>query len=181
MINLDVRTAIILRHPTESAVLLLRRSATKKLFPNLITGIGGKVELAQGEGDDLIGAAWREFREETQIPATLVTDVRLRLSTLISRGDQQVLLLWLTGQLLALPPDLSCTEGELEFHPINQLPVDQMIPTARQAIPFVLALPADDLIVYNSYLDHEGQLRTNQPSSPVGAADEASEKAAVPS
>lgn len=161
-INLDVRTALILRHPTEPAVLLLRRSATKKLFPNLITGIGGKVELAQGEGDDLIGAAWREFHEETHIPATLVADVRLRLSTLISRGDQQVLLLWLTGQLLDLPPDLSCTEGELAFHPIAQLPVAQMIPSARQAIPFVLALTDDDSTVYNSCLHHDGSLITNQ-------------------
>lgn len=179
-INLDVRTALILRHPTAPAVLLLRRSATKKLFPNLITGIGGKVELAQGEGDDLVGAAWREFHEETKIPAALVSDVRLRLSTLISRGDQQVLLLWLTGQLVDLPPDLSCTEGILEFHPIAQLPIAEMIPTARQAIPFLLALPAADQIIYNSYLDHKGQLRTNQPSSPVGAAIEASEKASIP-
>lgn len=163
MINLDVRTAMILRHPTEPAVLLLRRSATKKLFPNLITGIGGKVELAQGEGDDLIGAAWREFHEETKIPASLVADVRLRLSTLISRGDQQVLLLWLTGQLLSLPPDLSCTEGELAFHPIDHLPVDEMIPTARQAIPFILSLAADDPIVYNSCLDQRGDLITNLP------------------
>lgn len=161
-INLDVRTAIILRHPTEPAVLLLRRSATKKLFPSLITGIGGKVELAQGEGDDLLGAAWREFQEETTIPAALVADVRLRLSTLISRGDQQVLLLWLTGQLLSLPPDLSCTEGELEFHAIDHLPLERMIPTARQAIPFVLALADDDRIVYNSCLHHDGRLITNQ-------------------
>ncbi|MCE7982994.1 MAG: NUDIX domain-containing protein, partial [Caldilinea sp. CFX5] len=147
--QLDVRTALVLRHPTAPSVLLLRRSPTKKLFPNLITGIGGKVELTAGEGEDLVAAAWREFQEETLIPAELVADVRLRLSTIISRGDQQVLLLWLTGQLLALPPDLSCTEGVLEFHPVIQLPVDEMIPTARQTIPFILALAVDDLIVYN--------------------------------
>lgn len=160
--QLDVRTALVLRHPTESSVLLLRRSPTKKLFPNLITGIGGKVELTDGEGDDLVAAAWREFKEETRIPADLVADVRLRLSTIISRGDQQVLLLWLTGQLLDLPSDFSCTEGVLEFHPITQLPVAEMIPTARQAIPFMLALSADDLIVYNGCLDHSGRLITNK-------------------
>lgn len=160
--QLDVRTALVLRHPTANAVLLLRRSATKKLFPNLITGIGGKVELSDGEGDDLLAAAWREFQEETKISPALVTDVRLRLSTIISRGDQQVLLLWLTGKLVALPADLRCTEGDLEFHPIDQLPLDAMIPTARQAIPFILALSADDNIVYNGFLDHSGQLITNQ-------------------
>lgn len=162
MINLDVRTALVLRHPAEPTVLLLRRSPTKKLFPNLITGIGGKVELTAGEGDDLVAAAWREFQEETTIPPALVADVRLRLSTLISRGDQQVLLLWLTGCLLDLPPDLGCTEGVLEFHPITQLPLDAMIPTARQAIPFILALAADDPLVYNGFLDRSGRLVTNQ-------------------
>jgi hypothetical protein len=91
----------------------------------------------------------------------LVADVRLRLSTIISRGDQQVLLLWLTGQLLDLPSDLSCTEGVLEFHPITQLPLDDMIPTARQSIPFILALSADEQTVYNGFLDRNGRLVTN--------------------
>lgn len=160
--QLDVRTALVLRHPTAPAVLLLRRSATKKLFPNLITGIGGKVELAHGEGDDLIAATWREFHEETNIPAPLVSDVRLRLSTIISRGDQQVLLLWLTGKLLDLPADLSCTEGQLEFHAVDQLPLDAMIPTARQAIPVILALADSDPIIYNGFFERNGHLVTNR-------------------
>ena len=160
--QLDVRTALVLRHPTANAVLLLRRSATKKLFPSLITGIGGKVELSDGEGDDLLAAAWREFQEETKISPAQVNDVRLRLSTITSRGDQQVLLLWFTGKLVELPADLSCTEGQLEFHTIDQLPLDAMIPTARQAIPFILALPDGDKIVYNGCLDHNGHLITNR-------------------
>lgn len=158
--KLDVRTALLLRHPTENAVLLLRRSPAKKLFPNLITGIGGKVELEQGEGEDLVAAAWREFQEETRIPPTLVRDVRLRLSTIVSRGELQVILLWLTGQLMALPPDLSCTEGQLEFFAVNRLPLVEMIPTARQAIPFIVALAADDPIVYNGCFDANNKLIT---------------------
>jgi len=162
--QLDVRTALVLRHPTESAVLLLRRSATKKLFPNLITGIGGKVELNAGEGDDLLGAAWREFHEETMIPDALVADVRLRLSTLVSRDQQQIVLLWFTGALTALPPDLRCTEGDLEFHAIDHLPVDVMIPTARHAIPWILSLPQADTTVYNGCFDQNGALLTNYAS-----------------
>ena len=42
--TLDVRTILLLRN-SDGRVLLLRRAANKKLFPNLITGIGGKVEL----------------------------------------------------------------------------------------------------------------------------------------
>ncbi len=162
MTKLDVRTAIILRHPTENSVLLLRRSSTKKLFPDRITGIGGKVELDEGEGDDLTAAAWREFTEETNIPATMVTAVRLRLSTILTRGDLQVILLWYTGILTALPLDLSCTEGELAFYPLDQLPIPAMIPTASQTIPFILALPDDDETIYNGYFDAQDRLFTNR-------------------
>lgn len=162
MNKLDVRTAIILRHPTEAQVLLLRRSPTKKLFPNHITGIGGKVELDEGEGDDLTAAAWREFLEETCIPRSSISDVRLRLSTILTRGDLQVILLWYTGQLTTLPTDLSCTEGELAFYPLDQLPIHDMIPTASQTIPFILALPQDDKTVYNGYFNSRDQLFTNR-------------------
>ena len=156
--QLDVRTALILRHPTDAKVLLLRRSPTKKLFPNLITGIGGKVELTQGEGDDLLAAALREFHEETAIPAACLTHLRLRLSTILTRGDLQVILLWFTGWLTALPTDLRCTEGELEFHPLAQLPIHAMIPTASQAIPFILSLPDSDETIYNGYFDQANRL-----------------------
>ena len=141
--------------------MLLRRSQGKKRFPGLITGIGGQVELTQGEGEDLGASMLREFQEETKIPLEIVADVRCRLSTLITRGDLQVLLLWFTGRLTAMPDDLSCTEGQLEFFDVNALPSEQMIPTARQAVPFILALPGDDRTIYNGVFDAEGQLITN--------------------
>ncbi len=165
IMQLDVRTAIVLYHPTAAAILLLRRSPTKKLFPNLITGIGGKVELDQGEGNDLAAAALREFGEETTIPPTLIANLRLRLSTILTRGDLQVILLWFTGRLTALPTDLSCTEGELEFHPLNDLPIAAMIPTASQSIPFILSLPDADTTVYNGYFDQAHRLYTNRPAN----------------
>lgn len=160
--ELDVRTALILRHPTENKVLLLRRSPTKRLFPNLMTGIGGKVELDDGEGADLQAAMWREFTEETTISPAQIADARLRLSTIISRGPLQVLLLWYTGTLRAAPADLSCTEGQLEFHPVDGLPLNDMIPSARETIPFILTLPEDDETVYNGCLMEDGRLITNK-------------------
>lgn len=160
-LELDVRTALILRHPTENEALLLRRSPTKRLFPNLITGVGGKVELTDGEGDDLTAAMWREFTEETNIRPDQITGIQLRLSTILSRGNLQVLLLWYAGQLTAEPTDLSCTEGQLEFHPIDNLPVDEMIPTARRAIPFILGLAVDDETIYNGCFDAQDNLITN--------------------
>lgn len=162
---LDVRTAIVLRHPTDNAALLLRRSPTKKLFPNHITGIGGKVEIDEGEGNDLTAAAWREFLEETNIPDRIVSNVRLRLSTILTRSELQVILLWFTGQLTEVPRDLSCTEGELAFYPLDQLPIHDMIPTASQTIPFILTLPHDDHTIYNGYFDANDRLYTNRVTS----------------
>lgn len=159
--KLGVFTAIVLRHPSEDAALLLRRSPDKKRFPGLITGIGGQVELARGEGEDLGAALLREFQEETKIPLDIVADMRCRLSTIITRGQLQVLLLWYTGRLTAMPDDLSCSEGELEFFDVHDLPSEQMIPTARQTIPFILALPRDDKTIYNGVFDADGQLITN--------------------
>jgi hypothetical protein len=91
----------------------------------------------------------------------MVTDVRLRLSTILTRGDLQVILLWYTGQLSTLPPDLSCTEGELAFYPLDQLPIHDMIPTASQTIPFILSLPDEDETIYNGYFDAQDRLFTN--------------------
>src|ERR1041384_2274600 len=104
--TLDVRTVLVPWDPERRRVLLLRRSPEKALFPNLLTGIGGKGELKDGEDEDLEGAMWREFREETRIPPQLVGDCRLRLSTILSRGLQQVVLLWFTGELKHMPSDL---------------------------------------------------------------------------
>ena len=159
--KLGVFTAIVLRHPSADAALLLRRSEGKKRFPGLITGIGGQVELEQGEGEDLGASLLREFQEETNIPLETVADIRCRLLTIITRGDLQVLLLWFIGQLTAMPDDLSCTEGALEFFDVGDLPSEQMIPTARRAIPFILALPEDDPTIYNGCFSADGQLVTN--------------------
>jgi 8-oxo-dGTP pyrophosphatase MutT (NUDIX family) len=159
--QLGVFTAIVLRHPHEDAVLLLRRSQSKRRFPDLITGIGGQVELALGEGEDLGASMLREFQEETNIALDTVADIHCRLSTIITRGDLQVLLLWFTGRLMSMPDDLSCTEGELEFFDIGALPSEQMIPTARRAVPFILALPEDDPRIYNGCFSADGQLITN--------------------
>jgi 8-oxo-dGTP pyrophosphatase MutT (NUDIX family) len=162
--HLDARTILILRHPDRRQILLLRRSADKKLFPNLITGIGGAVELAMGEGADLDSAVLRELEEETRIPRHTVLNLRLRLTTVLSRNDAQVMLLWYTGNLSKTPSDLACTEGELRFFPRQDLPLDLMVPTAREAIPFVISLADDDATTYSGcYVGKLFGLLTNQP------------------
>jgi 8-oxo-dGTP pyrophosphatase MutT (NUDIX family) len=166
--QLDIRTILVLWHPDRRQVLLLRRSPSKKLFPSLITGIGGAVELARGEGMDLEAAVLRELEEETRIHRNVISNVRLRLTSVLSRNDEQVVLLWYTGNLERIPADLSCTEGELAFYPAADLPVEGMVPTAREAIRFVISLTDENETVYSGvYVGKDFRLLTNHPGPPA--------------
>jgi len=161
--QLDVRTILILRHPDRRQVLLLRRSPHKKLFPDLITGIGGAVELNLGEAADLDAAVLRELEEETRIARTDITELRLRLTTVLSRDCTQVVLLWYTADLSIIPSDLSCSEGELGFYPARDLPLDLMVPTAREAIGFVISLADDEQRTYSGVYEPKSfRLLTNR-------------------
>src|SRR2546421_2695634 len=161
--HLDVRTILVLRHPDRRQVLLLRRSTDNKVFPGLITGIGGALELEIGEGADLDAAVLRELEEETRIARADISDLRLRLTTVLNRDHAVVLLLWYTGKLSIIPSDLSCTEGELSFFKAKDLPLELMIPTARKAIPFVISLSDDDSKTYSgTYEPKSFRLLTNR-------------------
>lgn len=146
--KIDVRNITVLIHPNEQEVLLLKRASAKKLFPNLITGIGGKVELEKGEGKDLTEAMWRELLEETKISQGDVNNINLRLITTIQRSDEVVILLWYKGILAAIPKDLSCNEGTLKFYSFDKLSDVEYVPTARDPIQFLVRLPEADDIIY---------------------------------
>ena len=140
--KIDARVVLLLIHPDEDQILLLKRKADKLLFPGLITGIGGAVEANLGEHLDIGRTLIREcFKEETKIKQDIVTEIKLDLVTSQIRGGLTVLLFWYTGKLSAVPEDLSCTEGELNWYPVDpkHLPNDLMVPTASLAIPFILA------------------------------------------
>ena len=154
--KLDCRTALALIHPDNKQVLLLKRSATKKLLPNLITGIGGKVELQHGEGEDLKKSLLREFSEETKIDIGLVSEISLKLTTLNINGGYQVLIFWFAGKLAHIPTDLTCNEGVLNFYNIDSLPLEDFTPHAREAIPFILALQNQK--IYTGIFNSDGKL-----------------------
>ena len=101
--KLDARTVLIARHPDGRQVLLLQRAEHKKLFPGLITGIGGAVEFAQGEQSDLLASLLREVAEETAIRLHDLQSPALRLCTLEARGTTAVLLFWFTATLTRFP------------------------------------------------------------------------------
>ena len=147
--RLDVRTICVLKDHG-GRLLLLKRSASKKLFPSLITGIGGKVELESGEGRDLAGSLFRELEEEVpQITKENISDLRLRLITHESRADEIVVLCWFTSLLNEPVTDMRCTEGELVWRSPNELDFSEMIPTAGPSIRFLTTLANDDIRIYD--------------------------------
>ncbi len=157
--KLDCRTAIVLKHPDNNQVLLLRRAPFKKLLPNLITGIGGKVELDKGEGDDLEKALLREVTEETKIDTSTITEIELRLSTLHVVDSTQFIIFWFTGKFSKVPENLSCKEGVLNFYSTDNLPLEEFTPHAREAIPFILS--AADHNMHSGAFDTKGSLIVN--------------------
>lgn len=146
--RIDTRTIFVPIAP-DGFVWLLKRREDKKLFPGLITGIGGKVELSDGEGEDLEAAGRREWEEEVPQLKDSLEDIRLRLVTHDTRGTDIFVLLWFTVKLNAVPTDHFCSEGVLLTLDPENLPFDEMVPTARHAIPFVLGLAEDDLTIYD--------------------------------
>ena len=165
--ELDVRTILVLHDPAGERVLLLRRSPHKKLFPNLITGIGGKVELEDGEAEDIERSLWREVSEETGLGPDHIKNLKLRLTTILSRDQQQVVLFWFTGSLMFSPDEeLACEEGQLQWFARDALPVNEMTPTGREAIPLVVSLMEDQTSAYNGIYDPVTlRLTTNRPRS----------------
>jgi hypothetical protein len=106
----------------------------------------------------------REAAEELPFPLSIVRNVRPRLSTILTRQAEQVVLLWFTGELTAAPDSLQSPEGTLEYFAIDSLPLSEMVPTARDAIAFVIHLPDDDTTIYNGVYDPVTlRLLTNRP------------------
>jgi len=154
-IVLDVRTILILWNPQRTHILLLKRSPNKALLPNLITGVGGKVELEKGEGNNITAAMYRvAIIEETKIKAEEMNGVRPVLTTVDIRGSKIFQLHWFVGVLNTIPCDLSCTEGVLNWYDPKELPLVDFTPAAAVAIPFALSR-YDDGVHYAGVLVHE--------------------------
>lgn len=102
-------------------ILTLRRAADKNIFPNKLSGFGGKVE----PGEDLVASARREFREETGLDVeelylrgtfTRILDTRYinQLFIFVAHGfagqlrqvDREGTAQWMTIDALVQSPDI---------------------------------------------------------------------------
>lgn len=71
MANYKVSPLTLIFLVNEGKILTLKRSPNKKIYPNKISGFGGKIE----PGEDIFSSAKREFLEEAGI---ILTELSLR-------------------------------------------------------------------------------------------------------
>jgi 8-oxo-dGTP diphosphatase len=139
------RTLCFVRH--EDQVLLLKGAPGKRIWANRHNGVGGHVE----RGEDLLNAILREVREEARLE---VHAVRLAAIVHADGGDPQLGILFFVFTAWSDTLDVvASSEGSLEWHKVDALPVETMVPDLPIILPRVLALPdgAPPLVVAYRY------------------------------
>ncbi len=119
-------------------MLLLRGGPHKRLWAGRYNGVGGHIEA----GEDVYTATLREIHEETGLR---VHDLRLRGVVHVDAGDPCVgiLLFVFTARAASRAIGLS-PDGDLEWWPIERLPLADMVEDLPILLPKVLDLgPAD--------------------------------------
>jgi 8-oxo-dGTP diphosphatase len=147
-------------------VLLLRGSPHKRLWPNLLNGIGGHVE----RGEDIAAAAAREIREETGLA---VDDLRLRGLVSVDLQDDLGIGIYVYSAQVDWHPAGHSPEGSLEWHSVRQLPTDNLVEDVPVLLDRILTDPpsAPPFSAHYSY-DVENRLliRFYGPTSLTGAS-----------
>lgn len=123
-------TVIFLFDSSGGEVLLLERSPKKKLFPGLYTGIGGKIDIKNGENDPWI-AMQREFEEETQIPWNKIDKKKMVAQVSRRGGEESIIMFVFSGAIEKEKFPLSCTEGILHWVKKEDVLFLPLIPTSR--------------------------------------------------
>jgi 8-oxo-dGTP diphosphatase len=133
----SVRTLTFVLHGGD--VLLMKRSATKRIFPNRYNGLGGHIE----RDEDPYTSALREVKEESGLD---VSDLRLRGVYNIDSGDATGIVLFIfTARALTASLAHDCDEGTLHWVPVDQALTLDLVEDLPLILPRVLAMQADDV------------------------------------
>ncbi|MBN1964931.1 MAG: NUDIX domain-containing protein [Anaerolineae bacterium] len=114
-------------------VLLLKRAAHKRVFPNKYNGVGGHVE----RNEDVLTGAVREIKEETGLD---VRDVQFCGCSHVDVGDQTGILV-LTFRARATTREVvDSSEGTLEWVPQDRVLALDLVEDLPVILPRVLAM-----------------------------------------
>ena len=135
-------------------VLLIKRGADRKVFPNQYNGLGGHVE----KGESVLAAARREVQEESGLsPANLWLCAVVAIDT----GDEQAgIAMWVFRGEADGEPRHS-PEGEIAWVPVSKIRELDMVEDIPTLLPKVLAMKPGDAPLWGLYTyDKAGNLTT---------------------
>ncbi|MGQ9849239.1 MAG: NUDIX hydrolase [Aggregatilineaceae bacterium] len=122
------RTLCFVTHGED--VLLLKRSAHKRVYPGLYNGVGGHLE----RDEDPLSGAVREIQEETGLD---VTNVRLRGIIHVDAGEPNGIVVFVFSAEAVSRDFVNTDEGTLEWVPRHQaleLPLVEDLPVLLQML-----------------------------------------------
>ena len=119
-------------------VLLMKRGAHRRVFPNQYNGLGGHVERDEHPGETAV----REVMEESGIS---VRDVRLCGIHYIDAGaaDTGIVMYVFTAQADSRDITVTTDEGTLEWIPVERVAELDVVEDLPIVLPKILAMPAD--------------------------------------
>lgn len=131
-------------------VLLMKRAAHKRVFPNQYNGLGGHIE----RDEDPLSSARREIQEESGLR---VRDVRLRAVYNIDAGKSSGILLFVFTAISDSRDVTENSEGTLHWIPQARLLDLDLVEDLPIILPRVLAMQPDDppLFIHVSYDDRD--------------------------
>lgn len=131
-------------------VLLLKRGAHKRVFPNLYDGVGGHIE----RDEDILTGVRREVLEETGLN---VRDVRLRAVYNIDAGAKTGIMLFQFTAVSDSRDFVDSDEGTLRWVSQSRVTDLDLIEDLPITLPRMLALGLSDtpLFIHTSYDDDD--------------------------
>ena len=130
------RTLCFVRYKGE--VLLMKRSPTRRIFPNLYNGVGGHIE----RWEDPYQAATREILEETGLE---VRDLRLRGIHNIDVGaDNGIMMFVFTATTNTSDFVDPGVEGTLHWIPVESIDTLDLVEDLPFVLPRILAMRLND-------------------------------------
>jgi 8-oxo-dGTP diphosphatase len=127
-------------------VLLMKRGAHKRVFPNRYNGVGGHIE----RDEDPLTSVRREILEETGLT---VEDVRLRAVYNIDSGEATGILLFVFTGISQQRLVIANTEGTLHWIPRAEVLKLDLVEDIPHILPRILEMGPGDapLFIHASY------------------------------
>jgi 8-oxo-dGTP diphosphatase len=122
-------------------VLLMKRGAHKRVFPNRYNGVGGHIE----RDEDLLTSAKREILEETGLQ---VHDLRLRAVYNIDAGEATGIVLFVFTAYSDSRATQSNDEGTLHWIPRGEVLHLDLVEDLPQLLPRILSMDDSSLPLF---------------------------------